>query len=186
MEQIQIIFFALTSFFGIEDGRIAADKTTVTIYPKTQKIEIIQENLFTVIQSEKDTILILDQWNKLRSWKERKTSWAKDLDSLLVKNLTFTTVNKTTQSHLVLTYLKEKDLQKMGIWYNAEKNQFSINHIPQHNIKTNSGRLEDNYWIFDGYSKFSFTVEPFLQMPEKYKKLKIPINKVLMDSKTED
>lgn len=186
MEQIKIIFFVLTSFFGIEDGRIAADKTTVTIYPKTQEIEIIQENLFTVIQSEKDTTLILEQWDKLRYWKERKTSWAKELDSFPIKSFTFTPIKKTIQPHLVLTYSKEKDLRMMGIWYNDEKNQFFINHIPQQNIKTENGKLEDNYWVFNGDSKFSFTIEPFLQMPEKYKKLKMPIKEIIMDKKTED
>lgn len=186
MEEIKIIFFALTSFFGIEDERIAADKTTVTIYPKTQEIEIIQENLFTFIQSEKDTELILEQWDKLQYWKEKKISWAKELDSFPIKNLTFNPIKKIIQPHLVLTYSKEKDLRMMGIWYNAEKNQFSINHIPQQNIKTENGKLVDNYWVFNGDSKFSFTIEPFLQMPEEYKKLKTPIKKILTDNKIEN
>jgi len=186
MEQIKIIFFALASFFGIEDGRIAADKTTIIIYPKNQKIEIIQENLFTVIQSEKDTTLVLEQWDKLLSWKERKNSWAKELDSFPVKSFTLTPIKKTIQPHLMLTYSNEKDLQMMGIWYNAEKNQFSINHIPQQNIKTKNGKLLDNYWVFNGDSTFSFTIEPFLQMPQKYKKLKTPIWEILMKNKTEN
>lgn len=186
MEQIKIIFFVLTSFFGIEDGRIVADKTTVTIDPKTQEIEIVQENLFTVIQSEKDTILTLEQWEKLRYWKERKTFWAKELDSFTNKSLTFTPIKKTIQPHLLLTYSKEKDLRMMGIWYNTEKNQFSINHIPEQNIKSKNGKLVGNYWVFDGDSKFSFTIEPFLQMPEKHKELKTSIKEILMDNKTED
>ena len=186
MEQIKIILFVLTSFFGIKDGRIAADKTTVTINPKTQEIEIIQENLFTVIQSKKDRTLILEQWNQLKYWKERKISWAKELDSFPVKSLSFTTIKKTIQPHLVLTYSKEKDLRMLGISYNAEKNQFSINHIPEENIKTKSGELVDHYWVFNGDSKFSFTIEPFLQMPEKYKKLKMSIKEILEDNKIED
>jgi len=186
MEQIKIIFFLLTSFFGMEDGRIAADKTTITIYPKNQKIEIIQENLFTVIQSEKDTTLVLEQWDKLLSWKEKKISWAKELDSFPVKNLTLRPIKKTIQPHLILTYSNEKDLRMMGIWYNPEKNQFSINHDPQENIKTKNGKLVGNYWVFNGDSTFSFTIEPFLQMPEKLKKLKTPIREILMKNKTED
>jgi len=50
----------------------------------------------------------------------------------------------------------------MGIWYSEEKNQFSINQIPEENIKTEEGNLDGNYWVFDGNSTFSFTVEPFL------------------------
>ena len=48
----------------------------------------------------------------------------------------------------------------MGIGYNAERNQFSINNISQQNIKSKNGKLIDNYWVFNGDSKFSFINEP--------------------------
>lgn len=60
MEQIKILFFALASFFGIEDGRIASEKTTITVYPQNKEVEIIQEGLFTVIQTQKDSTLVLE------------------------------------------------------------------------------------------------------------------------------
>ncbi|MBQ0734953.1 hypothetical protein [Aquimarina celericrescens] len=185
MEQIKIIFFALSSFFGIEDGRIAADKTTVTVFPENKEIEIIQEKLFTVIQSEKDNTLVLEQWDKLYYWKERKTSWSKELDSFPMKNFNLTPIKNKIQPNLTLTYSNEKDLRKMGIWYNTEKNQFSINHIPQHNIKTKDGKLIGNYWVFNGDRTFSFTVEPFLQMPENYQKFKQPLRELLTENKKE-
>lgn len=37
MEPIKIFFFALASFFGVENQRILADKTFVTVYPKKIK-----------------------------------------------------------------------------------------------------------------------------------------------------
>ena len=55
----------------MEDGRIAADKTTVTVYPQDHQIEIVQEELFAVIRSQKDSALVLEQWDKLFYWKER-------------------------------------------------------------------------------------------------------------------
>lgn len=186
MEQIKIIFFALASFFGMEDGRIVADKTTITVHPQKQEIQIIQENLFTVIQSENDTTLLLEEWDKLFHWKERKISWARELDSFPIKNFTLIPTKETIRPHLIFTYSNKEDLRMMGIWYNAEKNQFSINHIPQENIKTKNGKLVDNYWIFNGDSTFSFTIEPFLQMPEKYKKLKTPIKKIVKGYNIED
>ncbi len=183
MEQIQILFYALCSFFTIEGGRIAADKTTVTIYPETQEIEIIQENVFTVIQSKKDTTLVLEQWDKLLHWKEKETPWSKELDSFRLKNFTLTAVKKTIEPHIKLTYSNEKDLRALGIWYNAEKNQFSINHVPKHNLKTKKGTLVDQYWVFNGDSTFSFTLVPFLQMPEKYQKFKHPLNEFIKENK---
>lgn len=179
MEHIKIIFFFLSSFFGIEEGRIAADKTTVTIHPKSQEIEIIQENLFSIIQSEKDTIIVLEQWRKLVDTKEGTYSWAKDLDNFPVKKLILKATKETIQPHVNLKYLIAKDLSVMGIWYNEEKNQFSINHVPQENLKTKEGKLVDNYWVFNGDDTFSFTLEPFLQMLESYQKFKKPLNEII-------
>ncbi|WP_417196561.1 hypothetical protein [Bizionia sp.] len=180
MEQIKILFFVLSSFFGINDSQIAAEKTTVIISPKSQEIEIIQENLFTVIQSEKDTTSVLEQWKKLVNAEADNTyAWAKDLENFPIKNLTLKSIKKNIQPHLKLNYSTEKDLRVMGIWYNKEKNQFFINHIPQQNLKTTDGKLVENYWIFDGANTFSFTIEPFLQMPENYKKFKKPLNEIV-------
>ncbi|HIB49120.1 MAG TPA: hypothetical protein EYO35_12525 [Flavobacteriaceae bacterium] len=185
MEQIKIIFFVLASFFGIEEGKIAADKTTVSVYPQNKRIEIIQEDLFTVIQSKKDSILVLEQWNNLLFWKERNTNWSKELNGFTAKNFSITYTENTIKPNLTLTYLKEEDLRALGIWYNAESNRFSINHIPRNNIESESGKLIDNYWNFDGVKSFSFTIEPFLKMSEDYKKFKVPLKELLAKYKKE-
>ncbi|PKV51958.1 hypothetical protein ATE84_4058 [Aquimarina sp. MAR_2010_214] len=117
--------------------------------------------------------------------KERKIPWAKELDSFPVKNFTITTLNEKIQSRLMLSYSSEKDLQSMGIWYNAKKNQFSINHTPKENIKTKDGKLVDNYWVFNGNSNITFTMEPFLQMPERYQKFKKSLKKLLIENQKE-
>ncbi|AWG21520.1 hypothetical protein FFWV33_08245 [Flavobacterium faecale] len=179
MEEIKILFFALTSFFGIEDARFAADKVTITIHPEKQEIEIIQENLFAVIQSEKDSIMVVEQWNKIRNRNESQTIWANELDSFHSKSFKLIDVENTIQPHILLKYSSNEDLSVMGIWYNAENNQYAINNIPQQNIKTNSGKLNGNYWYFDAASTFSFTEEPFSDMPENYRKLKIPLKELL-------
>ena len=179
MEQIKILFFVLGSFFGIEEGRIAAEKTTVTVYPESQEIEIIQENLFTIIQSEKDSTIVVEQWKAIINSKEENSSWAKELDNFTVKKLTFSTSNKTIQPHVMLHYSTEKDLRAIGIWYDAAKNQFSINHNPRDNIKTKGGKLEGNYWVFNGDTSFGFTIEPFIEMPENIQKIKKPISEII-------
>lgn len=180
MEQIKIVFFLLGSFFGMEDGLIAANETVVTVYPKEHKIEIIQNNLFAIVQLEKDTILVSEQWNKITKWNEQKTGWSNDLEDFSEKNISFRIIdNDSIQPHLSLTYSNEKDLSKLGIWYDAEKNQFSINHIPNDNITSNDGQLVGNYYIFDGNKPFTFTIEPFLQMLDVYKSYKRPLNEVI-------
>lgn len=182
MEQLKILLYVLATFFGIENGQFVAEKTTVTISPQNKEIKIIQENLFTIIQSENDKILALENWNKLIEAKEGKISWSKELEHFPIKEIHFTCINSTVQPHLTLCYSKEKDLQALGIWYDSEKNQFAINYNPQLNIKTKNGKLTNNYWYFNGDNTFSFTIEPFWQMPEKYQKLKVSLKQLLVEN----
>ncbi|APQ16924.1 hypothetical protein [Maribacter hydrothermalis] len=179
MEQINIIFFLLASFFGIEDSKIAADKTTVTINPKTKEIVIVQEHIFTFIQTEKDTAIALAQWEKIANWKVNNIPWAKELESFPSKGAIINSVNGELQTHITLTYTNENDLRAMGIWYNKEKNQFSINEIPRDHTTSETGKIEGNYWVFNGNSAFSFTTEPFVDLPTDYKKFKHPITEIL-------
>ncbi|SIS86081.1 hypothetical protein SAMN05421766_104444 [Zobellia uliginosa] len=179
METVKILFFVLSSFFKTEGGQIAADTTTVTIDPKSREIEIVQENLFTVMQSESDSILVSEQWKKLSDPKAGAYTWARDLDAFPIKDFGIEAVNNNLQTRLKLTYASENDLRVMGIWYDEGKNQFSVNHTPEQHITTKEGRLNDNYWLFDGDRTFSFTLEPFLEMPERFKKFKKGLNEII-------
>lgn len=179
MEEIKIIFFALASFFGIEGGRFAAEKTTIVVNPVDKKIEVIQEKLFTLVQSEKDSLEVLEQWNKMFFRNEKKTLWAVELDSFPVKKVSFN--SETKWPSLTLYYSDPKDLKVMGIWNNDQKNQFSINHIPKYNLKTKDGKLVGNYWVFNSEKTFSFTIEPFIGMTDNYKRIKQPIPGFLLE-----
>lgn len=179
MEQIKIIFFALASFFGIENGNIAAEKTTVTVHPKIKKIEIIQEKLFTIVQNENDSKLALNQWNEILSARVNNKNWSTELNNFPEKNLQINTSKNEIQPHIALNYKEENDLKVLGIWYNEKSNTFSINNIPHQHITTSDGKLEGNYWFFNDDTTFSFTIEPFMQMPEDYKILKKSLDHIL-------
>ncbi|MGS2764786.1 hypothetical protein [Sinomicrobium sp. M5D2P9] len=190
MNEIKILFFALGSFFGVEDGRIVADKTTVHIHPQEQEIEIIQEDLFAFIQSENDEKLVLEQWDKIYNWKEKNTAWAKELDNFIFKDFKLSPVKMTTQTylilirpHLTLKYTQEKDLASMGIWFNADKNKFYLNNIPDYNIQSDYGKIEGNYWVFSANDRITFTIEPYLKKTDKFNNSRIPLKKLLRQSK---
>ncbi len=186
MDEIKILFFALGSFFGIDDARITADKTTVIIYPMYREITITQEDLFASIQSESDEKLVLEQWVKIYNWKEKNMAWAEELDNFIFKDCTLTPVKMTTQSHLVLIrphitlkYSQEKDLASMGIWFNADENSFYLNNIPEFNIQSDNGKLEGNYWVFSADDRISFTIEPYLKKTGKFDNSRIPLKKLV-------
>ncbi|MDN3593785.1 hypothetical protein [Zunongwangia endophytica] len=181
MEEIKILFFILASFFGREDGRIAAEKTTVTINPEKKTIEIIQEDLFAVIQSQEDSITVLRQWEELISYQENTPKWSKELATLPSKKFDLKSIKNEIQPHLILNYSQEEDLRPLGIWYNKEKNQFTINNILKDYIKTDDGKLEGNYWVFEGNRTFSFTIEPFLDTHSSYENYKMPLKDIIDD-----
>lgn len=190
MNEIKILFFVLGSFFGIEDGRIAADKITVHIYPQEQEMEIVQEHLFALIQSEKDKAFVLEQWDSIYNWQEKKTPWAKALDDFPIKDLKFTPVKMTTQTHqvlirphLILKYDQEDDLSCMGIWFNSEKDEFYLNHVPEYNIKSENGKLEGNYWVFSAKDNITFTMNPFLNRNDAFQDLKVPLKELVRNQK---
>jgi len=190
MNEIKLLFFVLGTFFGIEDGRIAANKTTVRIYPQEQEVEIVQENLFALMQSEKDETIVLEQWDSIYNWQENKTPWVKALNDFPVKDLKFTPVKMTTETHqvlirpdLTLKYNHENDLSCMGIWFNAEKNEFYLNQIPEYNIKSENGKLEGNYWVFSASDDISFTMEPFLNRSDAFQDLKVPLKELVRKHK---
>ncbi|WP_201575995.1 hypothetical protein [Psychrobacter sp. H8-1] len=181
MEQIIIFFFALTSFFGIENNIIAADKTTVTIHPQSQQIEIVQEDLFAIIRSEADLTIARELWAGVSAMTKSDATWAQALDGFTTKTLSLASLDSQIQPQLTLSYSDEQELRAMGVWYDAKKNQFSVNHVPRDNLQTEDGKMLGNYWVFDGDKTFSFTLEPFKQMPEKYQQLKQPLSQVLAE-----
>lgn len=183
MEQIKILFFSLLSFFGIENSRIAANKTTVTIDPVKKSIEIIQADLFAFIEQDADKEAVIQQWNDFTNTNAENVNWSKELEPLTNKSLKLVVVNGSIQPHIRLFYLDEKDLRPMGIWYDEENKVFSLNNISRENFKTDDGRLEGNYWKFDATQPISFSMQPFTNIPERYLKFKQPIEAVIKKDK---
>ncbi|MGM8897017.1 MULTISPECIES: hypothetical protein [unclassified Psychrobacter] len=184
MEPITILFFALSSFLRLEHSPIVADKTTVTIQPQGQQIEIIQEDLFTIVHKDDDLEVVKEEQTALFSEAQQNTAWAKELNSFTDKAITFSSTDNQLNTHITLTYQDETDLRALGVWYDAQQNQFSINYIPNDNLQTEDGQRLGNYWVFDGDKTFSFTLEPFKALPTDYKstdyqKYSIPITVIL-------
>ncbi len=184
MELITILFFALSSFFTQEHSPIIADKTTVTIQPQSQQIKITQENLFTIIHKDDDLKVVEEQQTALFSKAQQNTAWAKELNRFTDKTITFSSTDNQLNAHITLTYHDKTDLRALGVWYDAQHNQFSINHVPNDNLQTKDGQRLGNYWVFGGGKAFSFTLEPFEALPTDYKstdyqKYSIPIAVIL-------
>jgi len=179
MIPLKIIFFILASFFGVETGKIAADKTTITVSPGDKKIEIVQEELFAFIQSDEDSLKVREEWDRLINWSEKETGWSEMLNNFSSKKISFASVENKVQPHLTLSYSTETDLQALEIEYDRKDNKYLIENTPDYNITTKDGELIDDHWVFCGDSVFSFTIEPFLEMPSEYQQFKQPLGELV-------
>ena len=168
MEPIKIFFFALASFFGVENQRILADKTTVTVYPQKKQIEIVQENIFAFVLNAKDLQLAQEEWSNVYHYKQNGKKWSQELAYFSDKKIEFSENEKGKIAKITLTYTHPNDMTVMGIWYNEDENQFAMNYIPEH-LKTKDGKKNGIFWNFGGNKNFSFTIEPFKTIPKNRK-----------------
>ena len=169
MEPIKIFFFALASFFGVENQRILADKTTVTVYPQKKQIEIVQENIFAFVPNAKDLQLAQEEWSNINHYKQNGEKWSQDLVYFSDKKIEFSENKKGKTAKITLTYSHPNDMSVMGIWYNEDKDQFEMNYIPEQKLTTKDGKKNGIFWNFDGNKNFSFTIEPFKTIPKNRK-----------------
>ncbi len=174
MEQLKIVFFVISTFLGIENGQILATSTTVNISPDQKEVLIIQENLCSIIRDESSKTAIINEWNQIKTQQDSAITWATDLKDFNKKSLKIQRINDVFTTTMSLTYTNESQLRAMGIWFNEEKNEFSINEVPQFNISTDQGTLDGNYWRFNG-EEFTFKMEPFTKAPIEVLQKKIPL-----------
>lgn len=163
MEQIKIAFFVLGSFFGIENSRIVSEKVTVTIKPMAKTIIVVQEDLFSIIKSENDSLAISKELEKIY-----EDNWLPELKDYPSKSIEFyTDENNLLNAKITLHYKSFRDLKKYAIDVNQQAGYSMIN-IPEWNLKTDDGQLNGNYWDFNASKPFTFTQETFKNMPEEF------------------
>lgn len=169
METIKIFFFALASFFGVENQRILADKTVVTVYPQKKQIEIIQENIFAFVPTANDLQLAKEEWNEVYNYTKNEKKWSQELAYFSDKKIEFSTNKKVINAKITLTYTHPNDMTVMGIWYNEDTDKFAINYVPEYKLITKDGEKNGIFWNFDGNKDFSFSIEPFSKIAKHEK-----------------
>lgn len=168
MEEIKILFFIIGTFFGVDQSRVIAENTTVTINPGEKTITILQENLISLIQNENDSLQVTAELSKII---KPDYPWSSEFDNYSKKEKKFFSAedSKSLNSELILTYSDTKDLKVFGISINNEGN-FSMTNFPRSHIKSMDGELGERYWTFEADKPFSFSEAPLTEMPENYKK----------------
>lgn len=178
MEQIKIIFFAISTFLGIENGQILATSTTVTVFPKKKELIIVQDELSAVLMNSNSKNAVLEEWKTISAQDSATYEWSEELKGFDNKKLVITTNESEITTKISMTYTDVSQLRAMGIWFNEQENSFSINEIPQYGITTTDGVIDGNYWKFKD-QPFSFTINPFKSAPENILALKKSLKDIL-------
>ncbi len=173
MVEIKVAFYVLGALFGIKNSRIAAEKTLVTVDPIAKTIVIVEEDLFTVIQEENDSVLVSEEFLKIQ-----KRDWIPEIQGYDEKSVEFyTDENNLLNAKVVLKYNTFEDLSTYALGV-APNGDYSLIQVPNWNVESIDGQLNDMYWNFDASKPFSFTMEAYKDMPEKYRADKVSLTAI--------
>jgi len=173
MVAIKIIFFALGTFYGVDNTRIAAEIVTVDINLEKQIIQIELDNIFSVIATEQDSLLVASELESIGSpYAQNRLEWREEFDMYDWKTMELISdsENRKLDGRIELKYQKRENLKDFSIDYSEETQEYAIINIPAWNIKTSHGELRGNYWYFK--DQISFTMQPGELMNDRIKQNK--------------
>lgn len=167
MEEIKILFFIVGAFFGVNQSNVIAEKTSVTVNPQEKTIVILQENLIAIVRNENDS---LNVQNELKQIVQSNNPWSSEFTEYSKKEKHFSISKDSTSLNLKisLTYNSDLDLKAFGIDKNTD-GKFSMTNFPKSHTKSADGTLGERYWNFEANKPFTFTEEPFTDIPEEFK-----------------
>ena len=167
MDEIRILFFIVGTFFGINQSNVIAEKTTVTINPQEKTIVILQANLIAIIRNESDSLHVQNELEKIV---QSNQPWSSEFKNFTKKEKKFyiSKDSKSLNLKLTFTYSETADLKAFGIDKNKD-GKFSMTNFPKSHTKSADGTLGERYWNFEANKPFTFTEEPFTDIPEEFK-----------------
>ncbi len=164
METISILFFALASFVGIEESRILSRKATVAIDPVHQTFEVVQEDLFSIVVTEEDSIATIKELQLIMDVEKNPEN--NDSSSVVIESVSLQRQGNQLHATLKGRYTDVKALREAGIY--VDNAGFSMINIPEWNIRSTDAALKGNYWEWPANKKVTFMLEAFENIPADY------------------
>lgn len=166
MNPISILFFAISSFLGMDESRIVSRKATVNIDPVHQTFEIVQEDLFSIILTKEDSIAMTNELQLIMDF--AKNLEGNDSSGFILESLSLQGQENRLNATLKGRYTDIKAFEEAGIY--LDSTGFSLINIPEWNIRSEDAVLKENYWIWPANKKVTLVVEAFEDIPEDYSK----------------
>lgn len=169
MDPINIYIYALASIIGMESMSIVSQKASISINPVEQTFEIHQEDLFTIIMTAEDSLAVADEFRGIADF--RPNTENKTIDGLIVEKIELSKKDEQLHATVKGRYTDPKVLAEAGIHLDTTSvAEFSLINIPEWNIHSSDAVLRGNYWVWPANKPVTILMEPFNDIPEKYRK----------------
>ena len=159
MTPINILFYALASFMGMEAPLIVCSQIVVTINSVDKTIEIVQEDLFSIITTPADSMVIVEEWQHILKFEHGKAH-----NGFTIEHLSWDSHKGRLNATLRIRYTDSKTLEEAGIYYNEEPGYALIN-VLDWNIESTDAVLNGNYWVWPETKQVTFSSKPFESIP---------------------
>jgi len=168
MDPINIYFFALASLIGLENMSIVSQSVTTTINPMEKTLEIYQEDLFSVIVTAEDSLIVVNELSQIAEF--HKSSDKKTVEGWTVDEIVFSKNGQQLNAILKGRYTAPALLAEAGIHLDTTENsEFSLMDFPDWNIRSSEAVLKGNYWVWPVDKTVTILMEPYKNIPDKYR-----------------
>ncbi len=168
MDTISIYFFSLASIIGIENTSIMSQKATFTINPAERTFEIHQEDLFAIVMTKDDSLVVVHEIQQIASFnksKEKKTD-----NGLTIDEIVLSSNNQQLNVALKGKYTTPDVWEKAGIHIDSTAtHRFNLMNFPDWNIRSSDAVLEGNYWSWPTDKTVTIVMDPFQNIPKQYR-----------------
>lgn len=169
MDPINIYIYALASIIGMESMSIVSQKASISINPVEQTFEIHQEDLFTIIMTAEDSLAVANEFRGIADF--RPNTENKTINGLIVEKIELSKKDEQLHATVKGRYTDPKVLAEAGIRLDTTSvAEFSLINIPEWNIRSSDAVLRGNYWVWPANKTVTILMEPFNNIPEKYRK----------------
>lgn len=159
MIPINVIFHVLLSFFGQRDSLIACSKVTITLEPAHSTLLVVQEDLFGIAVSPRDTQAVLQDLSNLMAavedpFLQRQNGYRIEEAEL------YSPDGRRLDARIRIRWENIAVLQDFGIHPTAD-GRLAMVDIREQGIRAPDATKEGNYLMFNGNSASVITMEPY-------------------------
>ena len=138
MDKVQILIYALVSFFSNEDFPILAKSATIEINSDTKQIVLHQFDIVTLSQFSDKAAVALNELMKAQAF-------VQDLEPLVLTSKHFYEKDGKLNASIYFQFKEMSDLRAISMYFDAEKNTLSYPFMKEFQYSTANAIFDERY-----------------------------------------